>query len=371
MIVLRFGGVARPCALRHLAADRGDAQRSRARRPRRQALHLPWAPRAARGGRPRPRAAARAPARRHLHAGLHHRRPPARSPNSRTSSRDGRRPARPGRTEVAAATAGARAARARAVRDRPAEAVAASPASSRLLGARARAVLAADPRAARRATSSTARASSPTAAPGPAVRRHRSDVAWADGALRIPSAPRRRSTSASAGCCSCRACSCGRGSSRDDPAWSRLVYPARGIGTLWDPGRGRPRALAALLGAPGRPCCGVDRPCTTTDLARRARRHGRRRLPHLRVLREAGLVLGHRVGRTVLYRRSPGRGDHARRGEPLRMEAPDVVRRKARAAGAAGGPTPCRTSWPILSGAGRSRWGRPSTTRPRPRGSRR
>ncbi len=43
----------------------------------------------------------------------------------------------------------------------------------------------------------------------------------------------------------------------------------------------------------------------TTDLAARLGVSAGGVSQHLRVLREAGLVRGHRVGRTVLYRRSP------------------------------------------------------------------
>ena len=93
-----------------------------------------------------------------------------------------------------------------------------------------------------------------------------------------------------------------------DPAWPpAVVYPARGIGTLWDPGRAAgPEALAALLGA-GRAAvlAALHDPWSTTDLAARLGVSAGGVSQHLRVLREAGLVRGHRVGRTVLYRRSP------------------------------------------------------------------
>ena len=93
-----------------------------------------------------------------------------------------------------------------------------------------------------------------------------------------------------------------------DPAWPpTVVYPARGIGTLWDPGRAAgPEALAALLGA-GRAAvlAALHEPWSTTDLAARLGVSAGGVSQHLRVLREAGLVRGHRVGRTVLYRRSP------------------------------------------------------------------
>jgi DNA-binding transcriptional ArsR family regulator len=84
-------------------------------------------------------------------------------------------------------------------------------------------------------------------------------------------------------------------------------HPARGIGTLWDPGRvAGPEALAALLGA-GRAAvlAALSEPWSTTDLAARLDVSAGGVSQHLRVLREAGPVRGHRVGRAVLYRRSP------------------------------------------------------------------
>lgn len=93
-----------------------------------------------------------------------------------------------------------------------------------------------------------------------------------------------------------------------DPKWQpTIVYPARGVGTLWESGRpAAPDALAALL---GRVRAGVlaalDRPRSTTDLAQALGVSAGGVSQHLSVLREAGLVHGHRVGRVVLYLRSP------------------------------------------------------------------
>jgi hypothetical protein len=93
-----------------------------------------------------------------------------------------------------------------------------------------------------------------------------------------------------------------------DPRWQpTIVYPARGVGTLWEPGGpAAPDALAALL---GRVRAGVlaalDRPRSTTDLASALGVSAGGVSQHLSVLREAGLVHGHRVGRVVLYLRSP------------------------------------------------------------------
>ena len=93
----------------------------------------------------------------------------------------------------------------------------------------------------------------------------------------------------------------------DPKSQPTIVYPARGVGTLWEPGRpAAPDALAALL---GRVRAGVlaalDRPRSTTDLAQALGVSAGGVSQHLSVLREAGLVHGHRVGRVVLYLRSP------------------------------------------------------------------
>jgi len=85
-----------------------------------------------------------------------------------------------------------------------------------------------------------------------------------------------------------------------------LVYPARGIGALWEPERPTPaRALAALLG-PRRATVlvALEAPRSTTELARALELSPGSVSQHLSVLRDAGLVHGHRVGRAVLYARS-------------------------------------------------------------------
>ncbi len=93
-----------------------------------------------------------------------------------------------------------------------------------------------------------------------------------------------------------------------DPKWQpTIAYPARGAATLWEPGRAAPPdALGALL---GRLRAGVlmalDRPRSTTDLARALGVSAGGVSQHLSILRAAGLVHGHRVGRVVLYLRSP------------------------------------------------------------------
>jgi hypothetical protein len=92
-----------------------------------------------------------------------------------------------------------------------------------------------------------------------------------------------------------------------DPAWQpALIYPARGIGTLWEPVRPAvPAALAALLGRNRAAILNdLDSPRSTTELAVRLGVTAGGISQHLTILRDAGLVIGHRVGRNVLYLRS-------------------------------------------------------------------
>jgi hypothetical protein len=93
-----------------------------------------------------------------------------------------------------------------------------------------------------------------------------------------------------------------------DPKWQpTIVYPARGVGTLWEPGRpAAPEALGALRGkVRAAVLMALDRPRSTTDVARALGVSAGGVSQHLGILREAGLVHGHRVGRVVLYLRSP------------------------------------------------------------------
>jgi hypothetical protein len=93
-----------------------------------------------------------------------------------------------------------------------------------------------------------------------------------------------------------------------DPRWQpTLVYPARGVGTLWETDRpAAPEALGALLGrVRAAVLIALDHPRSTTDLARALGVSAGGVSQHLGILRAAGLVHGHRVGRVVLYLRSP------------------------------------------------------------------
>jgi hypothetical protein len=90
--------------------------------------------------------------------------------------------------------------------------------------------------------------------------------------------------------------------------WPRsLIYPARGVGALWDHSSTvDPSALSDLVGASRALLLqALDVPASTTQLARA---HGL--APgavgdHLGVLLRAGLVDRARAGRSVLYRRTP------------------------------------------------------------------
>ncbi|WP_329203192.1 MULTISPECIES: ArsR/SmtB family transcription factor [unclassified Streptomyces] len=86
-----------------------------------------------------------------------------------------------------------------------------------------------------------------------------------------------------------------------------LIYPSRGVATLWGPvpDVGGP-ALVALLGAPRARLLGLlAEPLATVELARRLRVTPSAVSQHLRVLHAARLVTRARQGRQVLYRRSP------------------------------------------------------------------
>jgi DNA-binding transcriptional ArsR family regulator len=80
-------------------------------------------------------------------------------------------------------------------------------------------------------------------------------------------------------------------------------YPARGVGALWMAGT-RPASGSAvrLLGRPRAELLDALRsPATTTDLARALKVSPSAVSQHLSVLRDSGLVVGERTGRSVLY----------------------------------------------------------------------
>jgi hypothetical protein len=92
----------------------------------------------------------------------------------------------------------------------------------------------------------------------------------------------------------------------DAPWQPTIVYAPRGIAELWEPAsHGAPGALDDLLGARrAAVLLGLDRPTSTLELARRLRASPAGVSAHLGVLRRAGLVIGRRSGRAVLYGRT-------------------------------------------------------------------
>jgi len=93
-----------------------------------------------------------------------------------------------------------------------------------------------------------------------------------------------------------------------EPPWPRaLLYPARGVGALWEPGADTPDgALADLLGrSRARLLTALAEPASTTQLAKSLGLAPGAVGDHLAVLRNAGLVSRARSGRSVLYRRTP------------------------------------------------------------------
>jgi hypothetical protein len=90
-----------------------------------------------------------------------------------------------------------------------------------------------------------------------------------------------------------------------------LLYPTRGIGTLWSPPPPAPRsALASLIGSPRAQLLDMlAEPLPTVELARRLSVTPSAVSQQLKVLHATGLVTRARDGRQVLYRRT-ALGDH-------------------------------------------------------------
>jgi DNA-binding transcriptional ArsR family regulator len=85
-----------------------------------------------------------------------------------------------------------------------------------------------------------------------------------------------------------------------------LIYPARGIATLWEDAAPAPDGLARLLGATrAAVLMNLPAPRSTTELAERLSLSAATASHHLGALRDAGLVTSRRDGRAVLYVRTP------------------------------------------------------------------
>ncbi|GAB2831212.1 ArsR/SmtB family transcription factor [Lentzea nigeriaca] len=85
-----------------------------------------------------------------------------------------------------------------------------------------------------------------------------------------------------------------------------LIYAARGLGTVWETGRGRgPAALAGVLGQVRADLLAeLGEPRSSTDIARRTGVTTSAVNQHLRALRDAGLLASQRHGRSVVYART-------------------------------------------------------------------
>ncbi|WP_406861882.1 DUF5937 family protein [Streptomyces sp. HUAS MG47] len=90
------------------------------------------------------------------------------------------------------------------------------------------------------------------------------------------------------------------------PEPPQLAYPARGIGTLWEPRTtAAAEAVAAVIGKSRTLLLTeLDTPASTTQLARHSGLSAAGVSQHLTALRDAGLVTAHRAGRSVLYART-------------------------------------------------------------------
>ena len=84
-----------------------------------------------------------------------------------------------------------------------------------------------------------------------------------------------------------------------------LIYPARGLASLWEEGRAAPDGLARVIGAArAQLLVLLDAPRSTTELARLAGITPGGVSQHLAALRDAGLLTSRREGRSVLYMRT-------------------------------------------------------------------
>jgi len=93
----------------------------------------------------------------------------------------------------------------------------------------------------------------------------------------------------------------------DQPWPAALIYPARGVAALWEtPAPATPGALGDLVGRTRAGLLTVlDRPASTTQLARSLGLATGAVGDHLTILHHAGLLTKARSGRSVLYRRTP------------------------------------------------------------------
>ncbi|MER6945259.1 DUF5937 family protein [Nonomuraea sp. NPDC000554] len=93
----------------------------------------------------------------------------------------------------------------------------------------------------------------------------------------------------------------------DSPGQPIVTYPVRAVATLWERGTApAPDALAAVIGRSRALLLReLEAPASTTDLSRRTGLSPANVSEQLSLLLAAGLVAKHRVGRTMLYVRTP------------------------------------------------------------------
>ncbi|MEU9047851.1 MULTISPECIES: DUF5937 family protein [unclassified Kitasatospora] len=95
--------------------------------------------------------------------------------------------------------------------------------------------------------------------------------------------------------------------SQQNPPWQPgLVYPPRGVATLWEAAATPvPEGLARVLGRTRALLLAeLDSPASTSELAARTDLSAPNVSHHLSALHDAGLLARHRTGRTVLYLRT-------------------------------------------------------------------
>ena len=92
----------------------------------------------------------------------------------------------------------------------------------------------------------------------------------------------------------------------DAPWQPTVIYPARGIGTLWQPATGTTdAALGRLIGSTRAALLtGLTEPASTTALAHRHALAAGTVSEHLAILREAGFIAGQRYRHEIRYRRT-------------------------------------------------------------------
>jgi len=95
-------------------------------------------------------------------------------------------------------------------------------------------------------------------------------------------------------------------SQSNPPHQPGLIFPPRGVATLWERGTPVPGGLAGVLGETRALLLAeLDSPASTTELAARIGLSAPNVSHHLTALAAAGLVARHRTGRVVLYLRTP------------------------------------------------------------------